>query len=104
MTDPLEILDAIDRERGEGFIGMIQANQVQRLRDEIVALRRVLSLDPEFRTLVRDMREAQKEYFRQRNRDVLVRSKQLEKLVDAALKEPENFDWAALAKLRKESA
>ena len=38
-SDPLEILNAIDRERGESFIGMIQANQVQRLRDEIVALR-----------------------------------------------------------------
>lgn len=41
-ADPLEILDAIDRERGESFIGMIQANQVQRLRDEIVALREAL--------------------------------------------------------------
>ena len=39
MTDPLEILDAIDRERGESFVGMIQANQVQLLRDEIVRLR-----------------------------------------------------------------
>lgn len=38
-SDPLEILDAIDRERGDSSIGMIQANQVQRLRDEIVALR-----------------------------------------------------------------
>lgn len=38
-SDPLEILDAIDRERGDSLIGMIQANQVQRLRDEIVMLR-----------------------------------------------------------------
>lgn len=38
-SDPLAILDAIDRERGESAIGMIQANQVQRLRAEIVALR-----------------------------------------------------------------
>lgn len=44
-SDPLEILDAIDRERGESFIGMIQANQVQRLRDEIVALRKLTDGD-----------------------------------------------------------
>ena len=37
-SDPLEILDAIDRERGDSSIGMIQSNQVQRLRDEIVGL------------------------------------------------------------------
>lgn len=36
---------------------------------------------------VRDMREAQKEYFRHRERDVLIRSKELEKLVDACLQE-----------------
>lgn len=41
-SDPLEILNAIDRERGESFIGMIQANQVQRLRTEIMALREAL--------------------------------------------------------------
>lgn len=44
-SDPLEILNAIDRERGESFIGMIQANQVQRLRDEIVALRKMTDGD-----------------------------------------------------------
>ena len=38
-SDQLVILDAIDRERGASTIGMIQANQVQRLRDEVVALR-----------------------------------------------------------------
>ena len=38
ISDPQAILDAIDRERGDSSIGMIQANQVQRLRDEIVGL------------------------------------------------------------------
>lgn len=59
--------------------------------------------DPEFRALVREMRDAQKEYFRCRMREVLVRSKQLEKQVDAALEASDNFDWAALARLRKGS-
>ena len=36
----------------------------------------------EFLILVKDMREAQKEYFRTRSRDALVRSKSLEKQVD----------------------
>lgn len=36
----------------------------------------------EFFILVKDMREAQKEYFRTRSRDALVRSKNLEKKVD----------------------
>ena len=58
--------------------------------------------DLEFRALVRDMREAQKEYFRRRDREVLIRSKGLEGQVDAALQRPEEFDWAALARLRKE--
>ena len=44
-SDSLEILDAIDRERGESFIGMIQENQVQRLRTEIVALRKMTDGD-----------------------------------------------------------
>lgn len=44
-SDPLAILDAIDRERGDSSIGMIQANQVQRLRDEIVALRQAMTHD-----------------------------------------------------------
>ena len=41
----------------------------------------------EFRSLVREMREAQKEYFRHRDREVLIRSKQLEKQVDAFFQE-----------------
>lgn len=53
-SDPLEILNAIDRERGGSFIGMIQANQVQRLRTEIVALRRTIMLGPDLPALARE--------------------------------------------------
>lgn len=39
-----------------------------------------------FRELVRRMRDAQKAYFRERNKEALVASKQLEKQVDEWLK------------------
>lgn len=41
----------------------------------------------DFITTVKDMREAQKEYFRTRDRQVLQRSKALEKRVDALIAE-----------------
>lgn len=44
----------------------------------------------EFIELVRQMREAQKEYFRTRDRQVLQRSKALEKRVDALIAEYDN--------------
>lgn len=47
----------------------------------------------EFMQLVREMRKAQKEYFKTRDRDVLAKSKQLEKRVDDEIKKEE----AALA-------
>ena len=53
-SDPLAILDAIDRERGDSSIGMIQSNQVQRLRTEIVALRRTIMLGPDLPALARE--------------------------------------------------
>ena len=40
----------------------------------------------QFRDLVRDMRAAQREYFKTRSHFVLQRSKQLERQVDAELK------------------
>lgn len=43
----------------------------------------------EFRNLVAQMREAQKEYFRTRSKQVLQRSIMLEKLVDAELQSKE---------------
>ncbi len=43
----------------------------------------------DFRNLVAQMREAQKEYFRTRSRQVLQRSIMLEKLVDAELQSNE---------------
>ena len=39
----------------------------------------------EFVALVREMRQAQKEYFKTRDRDVLNRSKSLERQVDKAI-------------------
>lgn len=44
----------------------------------------------EFIELVRQMREAQKEYFRTRDKQVLQRSKALEKRVDAFIAEYDN--------------
>jgi hypothetical protein len=44
----------------------------------------------EFMQLVRDMRAAQKEYFRTRSKDVLNRSKELERKVDAELQSINN--------------
>lgn len=41
----------------------------------------------DFVELVRQMRLAQKEYFKTRSRDVLIKSKCLEKRIDEALKE-----------------
>jgi hypothetical protein len=41
--------------------------------------------DKDFRDLVAKMRQAQKDYFRTRDREVLSRSKELEKLVDTEL-------------------
>lgn len=43
----------------------------------------------EFMQLVREMRKAQKEYFKTRDKDVLAKSKQLEKRVDDEIKEEE---------------
>ena len=43
----------------------------------------------EFMQLVREMRKAQKEYFKTRDRDVLAKSKQLEKRVDDEIKKEE---------------
>ena len=43
----------------------------------------------EFKNLVRQMREAQKKYFRTRDPAVLSRSKELERRVDAALETPD---------------
>lgn len=40
-----------------------------------------------FRDLVRRMRDAQKEYFKTRDKDVLRKSKDLERQVDLALQE-----------------
>ena len=45
----------------------------------------------EFMQLVREMRKAQKEYFKTRDRDVLAKSKQLEKRVDDEIKKEEGF-------------
>lgn len=44
----------------------------------------------EFIELVREMRAAQKEYFRTRSKDVLNRSKELERKVDAELQSINN--------------
>lgn len=44
----------------------------------------------EFEKLVYEMRSAQKEYFRTRSKDVLQKSKQLEKRVDEYLKDKKN--------------
>jgi hypothetical protein len=44
----------------------------------------------EFIELVRQMRSAQKEYFRTRSKDVLNRSKELERKVDAELQSINN--------------
>jgi len=41
--------------------------------------------DKDFRDLVARMRQAQKEYFRTRDREALGRSKELERLVDTEL-------------------
>ena len=43
----------------------------------------------EFMQLVREMRKAQKEYFKTRDRNVLAKSKQLEKRVDDKIKKEE---------------
>lgn len=43
----------------------------------------------EFMQLVREMRKAQKEYFKTRDKDVLAKSKQLEKRVDDEIKQEE---------------
>lgn len=43
----------------------------------------------EFMQLVREMRKAQKEYFKTRDKDVLAKSKQLEKRVDDEIKKEE---------------
>lgn len=43
----------------------------------------------EFIQLVREMRKAQKEYFKTRDKDVLAKSKQLEKRVDDEIKKEE---------------
>ena len=43
----------------------------------------------EFMQLVREMRKAQKEYLKTRDRDVLAKSKQLEKRVDNEIKKEE---------------
>lgn len=45
----------------------------------------------EFMQLVREMRKAQKEYFKTRDKDVLAKSKQLEKRVDNEIKKEEGF-------------
>ena len=42
-----------------------------------------------FMQLVREMRKAQQEYFKTRDRDVLAKSKQLEKRVDDEIKKEE---------------
>ena len=42
-----------------------------------------------FMQLVREMRKAQKDYFKTRDRDVLAKSKQLEKRVDDEIKKEE---------------
>lgn len=44
----------------------------------------------EFIELVREMRNAQKEYFKTRSKDVLNRSKELERKVDAELQSINN--------------
>ena len=43
----------------------------------------------EFMQLVREMRKAQKDYFKTRDKDVLAKSKQLEKRVDDEIKKEE---------------
>lgn len=43
----------------------------------------------EFMQLVREMRKAQKDYFKTRDRNVLAKSKQLEKRVDDEIKKEE---------------
>ena len=45
----------------------------------------------EFLQLVREMRAAQKDYFKTRDKDVLAKSKQLEKRVDDEIKKEEGF-------------
>lgn len=45
----------------------------------------------EFMQLVREMRKAQKEYFKTRDKDVLAKSKTLEKRVDDEIKKEEEL-------------
>ena len=45
----------------------------------------------EFMQLVREMRKAQKDYFKTRDRNVLAKSKQLEKRVDDEIKKEEGL-------------
>lgn len=47
-----------------------------------------------FKALVREMRQSQKEYFRDRSRDALQRSKAFEKRVDEEIAEAEQQDFA----------
>lgn len=46
--------------------------------------------DPEFKTLVKDMRRWQQNYFRNRDKEALKRSKELEARVDAELHKIDN--------------
>ena len=50
------------------------------------------SIVTEFMQLVRTMRDAQKEYFKTRDANVLARSKELEKQVDEAIAKAEDDD------------
>lgn len=45
----------------------------------------------DFFILVRDMRQLQKDYFRTRDREVLVKSKELEKRVDEEIRRVSDF-------------
>jgi len=57
----------------------------------------------EFKQLVKEMRQAQIDYFRTRDKDCLILSKRLEKKVDAALEEQQTMplpnDWVDPARM-----
>ena len=55
----------------------------------------------EFMQLVREMRNAQREYFRKRDKDVLAKSKMLEKRVDEEIKKEEGLSSQELDKIAR---
>ena len=88
MTDA-ELADKLELHnrwrRGEMDEMPLKPKELGEVIDEVVRRLRQRSgkmTPPEFVQLVRDMRQAQKEYFRYRTQDALRRSKELEQKVD----------------------